>query len=147
VDPSRETYPSTGVRIGVDLIDTGGTPYVGDFTGVDSGAVPPSPPFVWSRYDHDPQDLPPGTYNVGVACVHDQHVVRYWNVRFTFVASVRDPGGFTWTAADPVPASSGSSDGPAVAGAAVVAVLIGAGGVVWWRRRAARAVAGRPRQG
>jgi hypothetical protein len=143
VAPDRVTFPSNSPNIGVDLIDINGEPFVSQATGVDTGAVPPSPPFVWSRYDHHPEALPPGTYNVGLACVYDYRVVRYWNARVTFVANASDPGGFTWTASASVRPSTGGSSGDlwivvaAVAGGLVVAAV-----VAWWLRRARKPIAG-----
>src|SRR5262249_30710242 len=139
VPPDRVTYPGGNPNIGVNLIDAAGQPFLAQATGVYTGEVPQSPAFVWSRYDHDPQDLPPGTYNVGLACVHGYNVVRYWNARVTFMASDADPGGFTWTASEPVHLSSGGSSGDMwwiVVAAAAGALAIAAG--VAWRRRHAR---------
>jgi hypothetical protein len=145
VAPDRVTFPSNSPNIGVDLIDTNGEPFVAQATGVDTGVVPQPPPFVWSRYDHHPEALPPGTYNVGLACVYNYRVVKYWNARVTFVASDRDPGGFTWTASAPIrPSSGGSSGDPWIVVAAVAGALVVAAGVGWWVRRGRKPVAGRP---
>jgi hypothetical protein len=135
VNPQQVTFGGGEASIGAALIDAGGTPYVAVATGVNSGAVVQPPAFVWSRYDHHPEVLPAGTYNVGLACVLDNRVVTYWNTPITFVASSTDPGGFTWKVADPVPISSHGSSAPVLAIVAVTAGVVLAVGLAWGIRR------------
>jgi hypothetical protein len=77
-----------------------------------TAAIPALPGFSWSRYAHDTADLPPGTYNVGIACARGEgKVEKFWNARIDFAASATDPGGFTWHVAGTqhVPAGHHSS--------------------------------------
>jgi hypothetical protein len=111
-------YPN----VGLDLIDTGGTPFVSQATAVDTGALPAIPPLSWSRYDHDSQDLTPGTYDVGLVCAKPQGVpTYYWNTKIAFASSSTDPGGFTWSVVTPYRGHNPSSR--AYFAAAVVAAL------------------------
>jgi len=42
------------------------------------------------------------TWDGGILCATDRgQVTDYWNTRFLFTASSRDPGGFTWAVEDP----------------------------------------------
>jgi hypothetical protein len=115
VKPDHIFFPGGSPKVGVDLIDTAGVPFVTEATGVNTGVVLQPPVFVWSRYDHHPEALPPGTYNVGLACALLDRPVTYWNTQITFVASSTDPGGFTWRVANPVRIASRGSSVPMVA--------------------------------
>jgi hypothetical protein len=114
-DPAAVTFPSSVPVPGVDLITVAGVPFVSQFTEPDTAVIPSLPEFSWSRYDHDTAELPPGQYNVGIACVHGNgagKVVKFWNVKVDFAASSRDPGGFTWrvVGAQSAPANQHTSD-------------------------------------
>jgi hypothetical protein len=144
VSLSSVYYPNDYPNTGVDLVSTEGEPYVTESTQVTSGQIQTPPLFSWSRYDHDFTDLPPGSYNVGIACYQGhQPIARYWNVRFTFVASSSDPGGFTWTVTSgSTRGGSGHSEGPLIG----LVVLVLAGGAVAVAVARSRSTRGRARR-
>lgn len=134
-DPSQLTFKLNYPDEGVDLITVDGVPWITQATTPFTGAIPTPPLFSWSRYDHDTVDLPMGRWTVGIACVKGKNPLsRYWSTEVEFVASPRDPGGFTWNVIDPPkPVSHGPSD--LVVAVVVVAAALAAGSVVWFRRR------------
>jgi hypothetical protein len=147
-DPTSLTFPGGYPSSNLNLITTGGEPFVTNATAPNSGAILRLPMFDWSRYDHHPDVLPPGTYNVGIACALNQgHVVAYWNNRIRFTATATDAGGFIWqvVGAKAAPASSGGgSNIGLVAGLVLaVAVVVAVGLAVGLRRpRGARSTSG-----
>lgn len=132
---------------GVDLISTDGVPYVSQATEPTTGAVPTMPIFTWSRYDHDPIDLPMRTYTVGVGCFKGRApLARWWTVRIQFTSSSRDVGGFTWRVVGTGGGTSGSSWGSGAASAglgALAVVAVVALAIVVRGRRSNRDEAGR----
>jgi hypothetical protein len=137
-DPTSLTFPGGYPSSNLDLITTGGEPFVTNATAPYSGAILRLPAFDWSRYDRHPEVLPPGTYNVGIACALNQgHVVAYWNNQIRFTASATDAGGFIWqvVGAKAAPTSGGSSNTGLVAGLVLaVAVIVAVGLAVGLRR-------------
>jgi hypothetical protein len=101
VDPTTLNFASGAANQGQALIDTGGTPYDSEATGVASGAVQTLPQFSWSPYVGDfgtGFDLFPGTWNVGIACSTPTGAVdgnNFWNYQVTFSAS-GSSGDFSW---------------------------------------------------
>jgi hypothetical protein len=145
--PANLTFPGGYPSSGLDLITVRGEPYKAQPTAVISGSIIQPPAFVWSRYDHHPDVLPAGTYNVGIACAHQYgQVVSYWNTQVAIVASSTDPGGFTWQAVGLHAAGGGgSSHRGLIIGLAVAGVLLVAAGVVMARRkRAGHGAPGQP---
>ena len=137
MDPARLSFPYNYPSTGIDLITTDGVPYITQATGPFTGAVVTPPLFSWSRYDHDTEDLPPGPYIVGIACVRAHlTIARYWAARVSFVTSASDPGGFTWRVTDPSRNASGGLSGGLLVLLVVLLGLLGsiAGWVVLSRR-------------
>ena len=137
MSPGSLTFPGGYPSSNLNLITTGGEPYVTAATAPFTGSVPKLPVFDWSRYSHQQSVLPFGVYNVGIACAFNQtRVQAYWNNTFRFSPSPSDPGGFTWTVTGPktvAPAGSGSSStvrtlaGTVLGAAAIVAVGLAVG--------------------
>jgi hypothetical protein len=138
IDPSGLTFPGDFPRSGVDLITVSGVPFVTQATDPYAATIVSLPDFSWSRYDHDSADLPPGPYNVGIACAHGLGTVeRYWNVKFDFAPSARDPGGFTWRVlgAQASPAHSGTDYVVWTAVGLGWVVVLGSALMIGFRRR------------
>jgi hypothetical protein len=127
-EPSSLTFPDNFPSSGADLITVGGTPYVTQATEEYTGAIPSLPGFSWSRYAHDTSDLPPGSYNVGIACAEGLGKVdRYWNTKIDFVATSTDSGGFTWHVLEAVdPATHHSSSWKTILSIVAAVVVVGA---------------------
>jgi hypothetical protein len=92
------------------LFDDGGAPFTAGATGLGTGQVLPVPftTFMWGKppSPFDSSNLPPGTYNIGVACA-DAAMDKFWNVQETFTG---DPAGtFAWTVVAAGPTDSTSS--------------------------------------
>jgi hypothetical protein len=108
VNPTTLNFAGGAANQGQALIDTGGTPYDSEATGVASGSVPTLPQFSWAPYVGDfgaGHDLLPGTWNVGIACAKPDGSVdgsNFWNYQFTFAAGT-SAGDFTWIAAAAAP--------------------------------------------
>lgn len=82
------------------------------------GPIVNIPPLFFGVYG--PGELPPGRYNVGIACSLYNQPVRYWNTEVVLVASADDePSGITWNLPD--------SDGPAVRSGGLGGVVAGGG--------------------
>lgn len=91
--------------------------------GGEPGVIVNLPPMSFAVYR--PGELPPGRYNVGIACTLFNKLTRYWNTRLVVSASTTDqPGGFTWRTADPAKPARRTASGPfaLLAGVAVVGV-------------------------
>jgi LPXTG-motif cell wall-anchored protein len=114
VDPASLTYGSqgplplgTGANYRQPLFTTTTQRYVNQTTGVASspgggGQVPTLPGFNFAAapFAGGPSFLPPGPYNVGIACTSALGTVldKYWNVVMTFATSAADsPSGLTWS--------------------------------------------------
>jgi hypothetical protein len=101
---------STGY-VGAVLKTPGHTNYVNIATLPDTGQPAALPTFSWQGYAslHDfganaasGDDLYPGTFNIGIACVTPAGKVDgndFWNLQVKFTASTTDSGGFTWALA------------------------------------------------
>ena len=84
-----------------------GQRYVNVTTGIAStaggpGLVPTLPGFDFTSTLFVPGFLPPGTYNVGIACSKSAGAVldKYWNVEMSVAVNATDaPSGLTWTVA------------------------------------------------
>ena len=115
VDPGTLTFDSSGPApqgTGVDLrlplfSSIGSSPYVDQTTAVATtdggpGLVTGLPSFSFAAFGADgPTFVPPGTYNVGLACTlgvpSPTQEDRFWNVQMTFAADPSDvPSGITW---------------------------------------------------
>ncbi len=127
-------------NVGVDLKTTDGAPFVAQATAIDTGALPRVPTLSWSPYSHDPQDLPPGRYNVGLVCARPGGTATYyWSTQIDFTSSPTDPGGFTWSVVKGFRGHRGSSGNDLAAGVVLaVAVLVAAGFLLLARRGRSR---------
>ena len=109
VDPNTLTFDSagptpadTGANLRQPLYDTTGTAWLSRTVGIGDGLVLglPTTPFDFAVYGAGAAQLiPPGTYNLGIACTGPttSHLDKYWNVQFTFSADPTDsPSGITW---------------------------------------------------
>jgi hypothetical protein len=142
MDPGHLTFPGGFPSSNLDLITTTGEPYITNATAPYTGSILRLPAFVWSRYDHHPEVLPPGTYNVGIACAHNLgRVEAYWNNRIQIMASSSDSGGFTWRAVGAVPSSTSSSPTGLIVGLVLAATAILSVGLAWGLRRPRRTLA------
>lgn len=111
---TNASAPTVGTYSGVPLFTSGRSPYSSEATLPDTGQVPSLPIFSFSHYTKDfgtGDDLYPGSFYVGVACVLSPFTAsggtnangglvdggEYWYAEITFAASTSDPGGFTWT--------------------------------------------------
>jgi hypothetical protein len=116
VDPGTLTFDSSGPApqgTGGDLrlplfSSIGASPFVDQTTAVATttggpGLVTGLPSFSFAAFGTDgPTFVPPGIYNVGVACTlgapSTTQQDRYWNVQMTFAVDRNDvPSGITWT--------------------------------------------------
>jgi len=87
------------------IFDDGGGPVIAVNTAPVTGQVLPVPYFTleWGGdlTPFDSMSLPPGTYNIGIACGTAQGVVdKFWNVQETFVGDPKiatGAGAFAWT--------------------------------------------------
>jgi hypothetical protein len=137
-DPADLSFAGTFPSSGLDLITSRGVPFVTQATAEFTGAIQALPDFSWQRYDHDTTDLPPGPYNVGIACAEGEgKVVKYWNVPIVLTADSRDAGGFTWQATNPKadPAPHHGDTGPLMVALIVVIVILAGGLALVLRRR------------
>jgi hypothetical protein len=125
-------YPDPGLA----LISSAGEPYAHVIVAAGSGTLPALPDFSWTRWDHDPQDLPPGLYDVGLVCAKPDGVpTSYWQTQIRVVADPSDPGGFTWSVARGFRGHAGASGGRLAAGGVLaVAILVSVGLLLWPRR-------------
>lgn len=112
VDPNTLTFAAQGpepIGTGADfrqpLFTLATTRFVNITTGVATtpgggGPVASTPAFNFAYLGAaGPTLLPPGTYNVGLACTLGQGPIEtFWNVQMTFAADPADaPAGLTWT--------------------------------------------------
>jgi hypothetical protein len=123
VDPSTLTFnPASGPSQGFPLVDVSGSAYLANNTAAVTGQVIQIPNFNWNLFATTDQGgtklaLPPGDYNVGLACADTNgQGDRFWNVVLTFAASGSDPNGETWTTSTgptstTAPTSTSSSGG------------------------------------
>jgi hypothetical protein len=121
IDPSTLTFqPSpagpipvaTGAAFRQPLFTTTTQRYSFITTGIASTAGGPgplasTPAFSFSYLGSTGATLlPPGTYNVGLACTigpaSATQLDKYWNVQMTFAADPADPAGIKWTVGAPV---------------------------------------------
>ena len=114
VDPATLQFNSngpvpagTGANLRQPLFDTTGSPYVNKLT---LPATPsPGPGVIANIPDFDyallsPGDIPPGTYNLGIACTKDPpsatQLRTFWNTQMTFTTNAGGgPAQVTWAAA------------------------------------------------
>ncbi|HEX2785627.1 MAG TPA: hypothetical protein VHN36_18750 [Ilumatobacteraceae bacterium] len=109
VDPNTLAFDSlgpspsgTGTDLRQPLYDTNGTAWVSQTVGLADGLIVglPITGFDFAVYGSTGAQLvPPGTYNLGIACTGptQSHLDKYWNVQFTFSADPNDlPSGITW---------------------------------------------------
>jgi hypothetical protein len=103
VDPATLTFnAASGPSSGNPLVDVTGSAYTAKNTAVNTGQVTQIPSFDWRLFATTDQGgtrlaLPPGGYNVGIACANTTgQGDRFWNVVVTFTASASDPNGETW---------------------------------------------------
>jgi hypothetical protein len=146
-DPGTLTFPGGYPSSGLDLITVHGEPFKTRATAVLTGSILQPPGFVWSRYDHHSDVLPPGTYDVGIACAFQYgHVASYWNTKVTILASSTDPGGFTWQVTGfHAGRGGGWSNGALILGVTLVGALVVVGGVtIGLRNRTLRDALRRP---
>ncbi len=125
VDPGTLTFDSSGPApqgTGVDLrlplfSSIGASPYVDQTTAVATttggpGLVTGLPSFSFAAFGPDgPTFVPPGTYNVGLACTlgvaSSTQEDRFWNVQMTFAVDPNDvPSGIAWTVVSTEPSLS-----------------------------------------
>lgn len=84
--------PQSAVRL--PLYDPFGTPYLAA-PAVESGTVVNIPDLTYNVWT--PGDIPAGEYNVGIACVFNDRVEEYWNVKKTVTPNTGDgAGNFNW---------------------------------------------------
>jgi hypothetical protein len=101
-DAGGPTPQGTGATLRQPLF-TQGTPFVDGNTAVGTGAITGLPAFDFAVFGSSgPQIVPPGTYNVGIACTLGSasatQLDKYWNAQLTFAANPNDvPSGITWT--------------------------------------------------
>ncbi len=99
------TPASTGVDFRQPLFDAATTAsYVNAMTAkADTpggpGLILTIPAFNFAVYS--PGNVPPGTYNIGLACTlgpaSPTQMKRYWNAQVSVAAAANDPAGITWT--------------------------------------------------
>jgi hypothetical protein len=137
-DPSTLTWTAGVPSVGFQLYDNTGTPYGPVNTSVGSAAIPQAPTMNFALFSVDGSGgnanmLPPGTYNVGIACTTNTSTTdNFWNIQITFTANSSDPNGEVWAV---VPNSSVPESPLAIALPIGAIVIIGAGVVVMLRRR------------
>lgn len=145
VSPARLTFnPDTGVGAVegepvFPLIDNFGRPYISRNAAPDTGQVLPGTGFTFSRLSLDGAaggELPPGTYNVGLACWNaaDRKLDKYWTATVIFKQSDSDANGLVWKTAEVQVPSDGSGLSPLAIAAPVAGIALVAG--VALRRRA-----------
>jgi hypothetical protein len=120
VSPASLTFDAFGPApqgIGADfrqpLYDTSGRPYVNNQTDIATGGGPGTisqlPAFSFAAFAGSersgPEIMPPGSYNLGIACTRGvagpEQLDRYWNIRFDVAADPADrPLGLRWTVAE-----------------------------------------------
>jgi len=102
VDPATLHFGSSGPDNNPQafpLVDDGGSPFIAGNTGIGTGQVLPVP-FTTLQWGNPPTPfdstlIPPGTYNIGIACANGAGVNdKFWNVQETFTG---DPTVFTGT--------------------------------------------------
>jgi len=123
--PVPQAYGTPQSAFRMPLLDLTGTPYVGvqpanaDPTAPDpnEGKILAPPAFTWSHYGAQGSgtEIPPGAYNIGIACVQltgtsTYPIDKFWNNTVTVTASATDtgPGGIAWAegaVVDAVPAA------------------------------------------
>ncbi|MEN9643496.1 MAG: hypothetical protein RL238_165 [Actinomycetota bacterium] len=121
VDPATLRFDSTGplpagtgAALRLPLFATTGTPIVDRTTGVKTsptsgGLITGLPTVNFAVFGASgPTVVPPGTYNVGVACTLGNpsatQVDRFWNMQLTFATTPADlPSGITWVTGTPPP--------------------------------------------
>lgn len=137
-DPGTLTWTAAVPNQGFQLYDTFGNPIGPNNTAIGSGNIQNPPPANFALFSVDGSGgnanmLPPGDYNVGLACVTNTNQTDvFWNVELTFTASNTDPNGETWAV------SSGPAlpESPFAIALPIGAVLIlGLGLVIVVRRR------------
>jgi hypothetical protein len=104
VDPGTLVFnPSTGPSQGLPLVDATGSSFMAANTAQTTGQVVQVPAFNLTLFATTDQGgarlaLPPGYYNVGLACANTLgQGDKYWSSQFTFVANTSDPNGEVWT--------------------------------------------------
>ncbi len=149
VDPATLHFGSAGPDNNPQafpLVDDGGSPQIALNTGIGTGQVPvPAlPRMKWGNppTPFDSSLIPPGTYNVGIACADGAGVNdKFWNVQETFAGDptvFTGPNAFAWTV---VPAGN-VPEVPVTVLLPLSAVgLFGAGALVVRRRRSPGVVA------
>lgn len=143
VDPGTLTFDSSGPApqgTGADLrlplfSSTGASPFVDQTTAVATTAGGPGlvtglPSFSFAAFGAEgPAFVPPGIYNVGLACTlgvaSSTQEDRFWNVEMTVAVDSNDvPSGITWTvvATEPPRSATNTSSPTAVAETAPTAI-------------------------
>jgi hypothetical protein len=109
--PPGNAFPTLGQYVGAYLESGGGVPYDQIATLPQSGQISAPAGFSWEPYVNlqdfganaaSGDDLYPGTFNIGIACVTHTGAIdsnEFWNIQITFTASSSDTGGFTWALA------------------------------------------------
>jgi hypothetical protein len=122
VSPASLTFDSmgpvpqgTGADFRQPLYDTTRKPYVNALTDIATapggpGTISQIPAFSLAVFADapdltGPQIIPPGSYNLGIACTHGpagpDQLDRFWNIRFDVAADPADrPLGLRWTVAE-----------------------------------------------
>jgi hypothetical protein len=101
-DTSGPTPVGTGASLRQPLYASTGTAWVSQTVGIGDGLILglATTPFDFTVYGAGADALiPPGTYNLGIACTGptQAHLDKYWNVQLTFSADPADlPSGVTW---------------------------------------------------
>ncbi len=124
VDPGTLRFGSDGPEndpnADFPLVDDGGSPQIALNTGIGTGQVPvPLPRFQWGNppTPFDSTLIPPGTYNVGIACADGAGVNdKFWNVQETFTGDptvFTGPNAFAWTVSTTTSTSTSTSTMPA----------------------------------
>lgn len=114
--PVNQQFSSPQATFVQPLYDTTGSPYVqGQTANADSPPGPGPillPPtgttgFSFNVYEAPPFDVPPGQYNIGIACVLPSGptypIDRFWNNTITITSNPADPGNadISWTEGTP----------------------------------------------
>ncbi len=116
VDPSTLTFDGdgpipgdVGVNLRQPLFSPSGGAFLNVNTAISTGVVTNLTTFSFARFGSDGLNgaelVPPGTYNIGLACIHGtrpgpDQLDRYWNAQLTFAAEATDvPAGLTWRVA------------------------------------------------
>lgn len=138
-DPGALRYTSVGPegKNRFALYDTTTSSFVNILTAQADGPGEPGAVVNIAKFNFavfEPGQLPPGRYDVGIACSLFNETVRYWNVEMAVVRAVDDePAQIRWTVAGTnrsEPAVGGMS-APAIA----VVVAVGAAAVAFRRIR------------